>query len=43
MLGSKRVSAYRRMGPRERVDGYGPHTNNPHIFYVDKVHDVIVL
>jgi hypothetical protein len=23
-------------------DGYGPHTNNPHIFYVHKVHDVIV-
>ena len=24
-------------------DGYGPHTNNPHIFYVHKVHDVIIL
>ena len=24
-------------------DGYGPHTNNPHIFYVHKVYDVIAL
>jgi hypothetical protein len=23
-------------------DGYGPHTKNPRIFYVHKVHDVIV-
>jgi hypothetical protein len=25
------------------ADGYGPHTNNPRIFYVHEVHDVIVL
>jgi hypothetical protein len=24
-------------------DGYGPHTDNPHIFNVNKVHDVIML
>jgi hypothetical protein len=24
------------------LDGYGPHTNNPRIFYVHELHDVIV-